>query len=153
MLPNLDWLLVIVVLWLLVLSFFLFQTVWHYRRLTSGITKKDLKNLLEEILKKLELRDEEINHLTKASENLRKDGIKHIQKIGFMRYNPFKDTGGDQSFILALLDSEDNGIILSSFHGREGTRIYAKKIKVSKGDNFALSEEEEKVIKLAKNRR
>lgn len=153
MLPNSLWLLVIIILWLLLLSIFLFQTVWHYRNLTKDIKKKDLKNLLEEILKKIALRDEEVDHLRKTSEALCKDTLKHIQKIGFMRYNPFKDTGGDQSFILALLDNEDNGVVLSSFHGREGTRIYAKRLKGGKGDNFALSEEEEKVIKLAKVRR
>ena len=153
MLPNLEWLLLVIILWLSVLSFFLFQAVWHYKRLTKGTEKKDLKNLLEEILKRVEVKDEEIKELSKVSESLRREALKHIQKVGFLRYNPFKDTGGDQSFILALLDGDDNGLVLSSFHGREGTRIYAKRIKAGKGDNFALSEEEEKVIKLAKSRR
>ncbi len=153
MLLSLAWLNTIIIIWLSLLSFFLFQAVWHYRRLTKGIEKKDLKNLLEEILKNIELRDAEIKELSKISESLQKEASKYLQRVGFLRYNPFKDTGGDQSFILALLDGNDNGLVLSSFHGREGTRIYAKRIKAGKGDNFALSEEEEKVIKLAKSRR
>jgi len=153
MLLSFEWISTIFFLWLLVLSIFIFQTIRHYRRLTKGIEKKDLKYLLEEILRRIEAREEEVKHLMKTSEGLRKNALKHIQKVGFMRYNPFKDTGGDQSFVLALLDADDNGLVLSSFHGREGTRIYAKRVKGGKGDNFALSEEEEKVIKLTKTRR
>jgi hypothetical protein len=50
------------------------------------------------------------------------------QRTGFIRYNPFKDTGGDQSFSLALLDLDNNGYILTSIHGREVNRVYAKQV-------------------------
>ena len=116
-------------LWLLGLTFFLVRTLRHYRRLTQGVEKKDLKSLLEEILRRINQKDEETRELFKFTQGLEKEGLKHIQKLGFMRYNPFGDTGGDQSFILTLLDAKDNGVVLSSFHGREGTRIYAKSVK------------------------
>ena len=45
-----------------------------------------------------------------------------------MRYNPFEETGGNQSFALALLDAEGDGWVLSSLHARSGTRVYAKAI-------------------------
>lgn len=153
MLLDLTWVLVILIIWLVFLSFFHFRSVMHYRKLTEGVEKKDLKTLLEEILKEIKLKDEEIVNLEKAVGVLEKNSIKHIQKFGFMRYNPFKDTGGDQSFVLAMLDGKDNGVVFSSFHGREGTRIYAKSIKEGKGENFALSEEEIKIINQAKARR
>ncbi len=146
-------LLAVNLVWLSVLSFFLIKTIWHYQRLTKGVEKKDLKSLLEEILKDIKIRDEDVKELKKAIELIKKDSLKHIQKFSFMRYNPFKDTGGDQSFVLALLDAEDNGLVLSSYHGREGTRIYAKSIKKGKGENFALSDEEEKVVKEAKGKK
>ncbi len=52
-----------------------------------------------------------------------------IQKIGFVRFNPFPDTGGDNSFMLLMLDHTNTGILLSSLYMRDGTRIYAKSIK------------------------
>ncbi len=68
-----------------------------------------------------------------------------IQKVGFLRFNPFQDTGGDHSFILALLDREHNGVVLSSLYLRESTRLYAKQIK--KGNPVQqLSSEEIKVL-------
>jgi hypothetical protein len=68
-----------------------------------------------------------------------------VQKVGFLRFNPFQDTGGDNSFIAAFLDRENNGILLSSLYTREGVRLYAKHIQngVSK---HHLSEEEKKVL-------
>ena len=47
-----------------------------------------------------------------------------IQKVGFRRYNPFAETGGDQSFTLSLLDRENTGVVITSLYLREGQRIY-----------------------------
>jgi hypothetical protein len=140
-------------IWLSGLTFFLVKTLRHYQRLTQGVEKKDLKSLLEEILKRINQKEDETKELFKLTQGLEKEGLRHIQKMGFMRYNPFGDTGGDQSFILTLLDGKDNGVVISSFHGREGTRIYAKSIRAGKGEHFALSEEEEKIIKEARLKR
>lgn len=71
-----------------------------------------------------------------------------IKKIGVVRFNPFKNTGGDQSFAIALLNSENSGIIISSLFLREGTRIYAKPIDKLKS-SYPLSKEENEAIKKA----
>jgi hypothetical protein len=52
-----------------------------------------------------------------------------FQRVGLVRYNPFEETGGNQSFALALLDANGDGWVLSSLHARSGTRVYAKAIK------------------------
>jgi predicted phosphohydrolase len=72
------------------------------------------------------------------------------QRFAMVRYNPFSDTGGDQSFSLALLDLNNNGVVITSIHGREINRIYAKQVDngVSKHN---LSAEEEEAIKGAMN--
>lgn len=70
-----------------------------------------------------------------------------IQKIGLHRFNPFNELGGDQSFVLVLLDANNSGIIVTSLHGRKNTRIYSKLIKNGKADKMALSKEEELAIK------
>lgn len=68
-----------------------------------------------------------------------------VQKTGFLRFNPFQDTGGDQSFVIALLDSENNGFIISSLYTRNGVRNYAKEI-INGEPKQQLSEEENRVL-------
>lgn len=136
--------------WLLILSFFLFRTLRHYRRLTSGITKKDLKTVLERTLKNIKNNEKQIKEILTKCKGIEEKGSFHIQKIGFLRYNPFKTTGGDQSFILALLDKHDDGIVIASLHSREATRIYAKPVKKGEAGKYKFSAEEKKVIRRAK---
>lgn len=137
-------------LWLVILSFFLLKILRHYQRLTSGITKKDLKTVLEKILKDVKENEKQIKEVLKKSQEIEEKGTFHIQKIGFLRYNPFKTTGGDQSFILSLLDEYDDGVVITSLHSRETTRIYAKPVKGGEAEKYKLSTEEKRVIKGAK---
>jgi len=81
---------------------------------------------------------------------LKIDGSLHIQKIGLVRFNPFKDTGGDQSFILSLLDAHNTGVVISGLYSRTGTRWYAKKVVVGKGSEHELSDEEVKAVHQAR---
>lgn len=67
-------------------------------------------------------------------------------KIGLTRFNPFEDMGGDQSFILCLLDQNNSGVIITSLHNRDITRVYAKPIKSGEGENFTLSKDEKSAI-------
>lgn len=71
-----------------------------------------------------------------------------IKKIGIVRFNPFNNTGGDQSFAIALLNSKNSGVLISSLYLREGTRIYAKPVNELKS-TYPLSKEEEEAIKKA----
>jgi hypothetical protein len=67
-------------------------------------------------------------------------------KITVTRFNPFEDVGGDQSFILCILDTNNSGVIITSLHSRDFTRIYAKPVKNGEGDNITLSKEEKLAI-------
>ncbi len=64
------------------------------------------------------------------------------QKINLVRFNPFNDVGGDQSFILVILDNSNSGVIITSLHNRNNTRIYAKQIKNGQENGATLSREE-----------
>ena len=71
-----------------------------------------------------------------------------LQHIGLVRFNPFEDTGSDQSFAIALLDDRRDGVVLSSLHGRAYTRVFAK--PVSDGTSpHNLSDEETEAIRIA----
>lgn len=67
-------------------------------------------------------------------------------KIGISRFNPFDDVGGDQSFILTILDKNNSGALVTSLHNHDLTRIYAKPIKNGLGENITLSKEEKSAI-------
>jgi len=137
-------------IWLIVLSIFFYRLAAHYRRLTSGITKKDLKTVLTNILEKMQGESERVDELLKQTARLKKENLSHIQKIGLVRFNPFAETGGDQSFSLAVLDDYNSGVIISSFHSREATRIYAKPVKEGQPVGYEFSREEKQAIKGAK---
>jgi len=71
-----------------------------------------------------------------------------LQHIGLVRFNPFEDTGSDQSFAIALLDDQRDGIVISSLHGRSNTRLFAKPV-ANGASTHHLSDEEEQAIRIA----
>jgi hypothetical protein len=71
-----------------------------------------------------------------------------IQRVGVVRYNPFEDTGSNQSFVLAMLDARGDGFVLSSLHSRQATRMFLKPVTGGRADS-AVSEEEAEAIRIA----
>ncbi len=133
--------------WLLVVSLFFLRLYLYHLKITKNGKKESLIQLLEQIIKSTEEQKKMLEKVSERCDTLEKEGKLHIQKLGLLRFNPFKDTGGDQSFILALVDAQNTGVVISSLHTRTGTRWYAKKVIRGKGEEYELSQEEEKAIK------
>lgn len=148
---NSYFLIGIIFFWLGLLSYLFYRLGKHYDKLSSGITKTGLREVLENILGKTKENEIKTEKLEEWCQKLEKETSFCIQKIGLLRFNPFSDTGGDQSFILSITDKHNSGIVLTSLHSRTGTRWYAKSVKNGKGIEHELSNEEEKVIKEAKS--
>ena len=110
--------------------------------------KKEPKDL-KEILKQFKILKEDFNKLSKEFNDLKENHQFDIQKVGIVRFNPFSEIGGDQSFSVALLDGNEDGVVLTSFYTREGNRVYGKPIKQGESQ-YALSKEEIKAIEMAK---
>ncbi len=81
-------------------------------------------------------------------DSLDQRGRRAVQRLGVVRFNPFEDTGSNQSFALALLDDRGDGVVISSLHSRQSTRIYLKPINGGRSET-ALSEEEARALKQA----
>lgn len=141
--------LVVFFLWLCTLTVLFFRFYSYYSRIVKTGKKESIVQMLDDLLERQESNKKAIANIEKICEKLEKEGSLHIQKLGLLRFNPFKDTGGDQSFILALLDSHDTGVIISSLHTRTGTRWYAKAVKKGKGVEYELSDEEQKAVEEA----
>jgi len=97
--------------------------------------QKDKNKELEEKIEKAFLKIKNLDDISKIT----------IQKTGIVRFNPFNNMGGNQSFVIALLDGKNNGFVVSSLFVKEGNRVYAKSIKAGKSDH-ALSTEELEAI-------
>ncbi|MDP9484171.1 MAG: DUF4446 family protein [Chloroflexota bacterium] len=121
----------------------------HLEALTRGEDGRSLQGVLEAHLGRVAEVANAVDRLTGRTSVLEADGRKAFQRIGLVRFNPFEDTGSNQSFALALLDADDDGIVVSSLHARGGTRIYAKAVAAGRPE-ATLSDEEAQALALAR---
>lgn len=129
---------------------------WRFRKykkiqteLLRGAEAENLEELVLEQKKILQSHRRNLKDLGTILEELVERNKINIQKTGLVRFNSFADAGGNMSFVLALLDANDDGIVISSLHGREGTRIYGKTIERGRSP-YNLTEEEQLAIARAK---
>ena len=137
-------------LWLSLLSYFTFKTRKHYFHLTQKTRKGKLDEILELLVENDKKFQQEIEQVRKELANVINDSRFYFQKIGIVRFNAFGRSGNDQSFALALLDKEENGLIINFIYTHDGVRVYTKKVKQGKGEEYQLSQEEEQAIKMSK---
>ncbi len=112
----------------------------------SGKEAKNLDTVLLDQLKEVQALDQEIQELFGISNQLRELCLKSLHKTNVVRFNPFKEVGGNQSFSVVLLDGKNSGVVISSLHTREGTRVYAKPVALGEANGFPLTEEEKLAI-------
>lgn len=141
---------VIFFIWMVVLTVLVYRMISHYNKLTQGVTSGTLKEILSVLIGKYEKTGKDIESIYKTIDGLTKDGALHLQRLGIVRFNPFSDTGGSQSFTIAILDGKDNGIIMTSLYARTGNRWYIKHIKLGSSEDVELSKEEQSAIKKAR---
>lgn len=111
---------------------------------------KDIEEDLENYMYRVERVEKQNAEILNYIKNVDNDLSKCIQKIGIVRYNAFQDTGSDLSFALALLDEENNGVVLNGIYSREMSNIYAKPVENGKS-KYTISEEEDWAIQKAIN--
>jgi hypothetical protein len=117
----------------------------HYRALTAGTDGGSLESVLDDHVRQVREATERVQELDTMVMRVERSSRSHLQRVGFLRFNPFRDTGGDQSFALALTDEGGNGVVISSLHSREVTRVYAKPLAAWE-TSYQLTEEEQQVI-------
>jgi hypothetical protein len=141
---------IIVFIWMIILTYLNIRLTNHYNRLIGNTSKSTLKEILDAIITKQGLASGQVAKIEKQLNALEAETKMHIQKVGFVRFNPFADTGGSQSFTLAFLDGQRNGIVITSLYTRTGGRWYIKHVKDGKGVGLELSKEEQTAISQAK---
>jgi hypothetical protein len=134
-------------------------SVWQVMSIKAAygafFDRQDPKSI-ERILKQydLEVKDNarKLDELAVFSANLHKLSSKGLTRVGLVRFNPFNDKGGDQSFCLAALNRHLDGFVMSAIHSRTGARLYAKEIEQGKSKHH-LSDEEMRAIQKAMSNR
>lgn len=116
--------------------------------LTRGGDGQSLESTLHATLERVSLLSGAVDRLSARATVLEATQRKAVQRTGLVRYNPFEDTGGNQSFAVALLDANGDGVVVSSLHTRQNTRVYAKAIAGGRSE-AALSEEEAEALRQA----
>ncbi len=120
----------------------------RYRQLLKGSQGKDLEKVLLNYAETTQIIYQKINKFEEkflANQVLEE---KHLQKIGLVRFKAFQNSGGDQSFALALLDGSGDGVVISSIFGRDEARVYCKPVQQGIS-NYPISDEEKEAIEKA----
>ncbi len=128
---------IIAIVWCLLITVVLVWLYFIFKTLIKFAKDKEILN-----------NTKEIKQIKNDFEDFKKISQNDIQKTGLVKYNPFDEAGGNNSFSLALLDGNKNGIIITSLHARERTRLYVKEVSQGKS-KLELSNEEQKALKLS----
>lgn len=114
----------------------------------AGKDAKSLEDIVLEQVSKGREMDTAITRLQEADRKIIEQLSFAVQKIGVVRFNPFGDVGGNQSFAVAMLDNHNSGVIILSLYSRDGVRIYGKPVMDGQSE-YKLSEEEIEALKKA----
>jgi hypothetical protein len=138
------------IIWNAVITYFLARMIAHYNRLIGNAPKGTLKEILDTVVENEKGLKNHTDNLENKLAELISQTQMHIQKVGLVRFNPFADTGGSQSFTLAFMDGKNNGIVMTSLYTRSGGRWYIKHVRDGKGVGMDLSKEEQTAVSKAK---
>ena len=120
-----------------------------YQSLLIGAEGTNLESLLHTYAAQAKETATQVEHLATAQVRLEKDLLNSLQRVGVVRYNPFANVGGNQSFAIALTDALGNGFVISSLHHRDRTQVYGKPL-IDWISPYALSDEESDAIEIAR---
>jgi hypothetical protein len=121
-----------------------------YRALAEGTNGGNLESMLADHMAQVREATGRVGELDELTRRLERASRGHLQHVGFLRFNPFRDAGGDQSFALAVADQDGNGVVISSLHSRDVTRVYGKPL-AGWASPYPLTEEEGQAIKKARD--
>jgi hypothetical protein len=140
-------LVIVGIVWVLDLQARLRQIQGRYDELFTDETKEDanMTVALGKLASRLAETNARTERLVARTEQIDAALAHTVQGMGLVRFRAFQDTGGDQSFALALTDGEGNGTVISALFGRGVTRIYAKPIQAWLSEK-PLGEEEEQAL-------
>lgn len=123
----------------------------RYRKMMQGMDGQNIEGLLMTHIDDVRHAMKKVDALSQEYQRLSGIADTCVQNVGIVRFNAFEDTGSDLSFAIALLDANNNGVVISSIFGRSESRTYAKPITDGQSPYF-LSEEEKQALSKAREK-
>jgi len=120
-----------------------------YRALAEGTSGGNLESILADHMAQVRDATGRVQEMDTLTRHLERASRGYLQRVGFLRFNPFRDAGGDQSFVVAVTDQDGNGAVISSLHSRDVTRVYGKPL-AGWASPYPLTDEEGQAIKKAR---
>jgi hypothetical protein len=136
---------VVISLWLIGLTLVLIWVYRYFKALSDKVRKGNLIRILEEVLDVEKKNTKAVSLLKKEIKRIDEEKEHHFQKAGLVRFNPFKELGGDHSFVISMLNENNSGFLITGLHTRERTRVYMKEVVRGKC-RLELSSEEKKAL-------
>jgi len=116
-----------------------------FRMLMTGRGGADLEATLIDFVARMDRVEQTTQGMVRRVDAVEVQQPYHVQHVGVVRFNPFQDKGGDQSFVVAILDGHADGAVITSLSSRTDTRIYAKSV-VGGQSTYTLNNEEKEAI-------
>lgn len=136
--------------WLGGLTYLWLSLRQRYGKIFESKDNQDFTKVLIDLQSSANQRQSKINHIENALDQQKAESANHLQKTGLVRFNPFSDTGGNQSFALAILDKKGTGFVITGLHSREATRVFTKPVNEWKEVGYEFSKEEIQAVLEAK---
>ena len=131
--------------WISIVQIQLSRMRQQYARMMTGASGHNLEETLNQHLERVGQVLETVSALETQTRQMDRTLRHSLQWLGIVRFNPFRNTGGAQSFALAIVDGHGDGIVISSLHARENTRVYAKPLHKWES-TYTLTDEERQAI-------
>ncbi len=135
--------------WLALLTFIVLKLRTHYHRLTKRAGIHSIESILDSLLKEAEKAENKTEHLEKKIHELQIASVHMYRKIGIVQFHALGKTEGEKSFVIALLNDLQSGIVLDFMYIPDGVRVYTKRVKEGKGETLELTHEEMEAIRKA----
>ncbi len=134
----------------LLLIFWILSIELRLKKIFRGKKAKDLEGIMADISNEIKTLHASKEEMEKYLETVERRVKESIQNVGMIRFNPFENSGSNQSFAIALLNEKGSGVVISSLYSREKVNVYAKPIN-NYQSKYALSKEEKDAIAKSQN--
>ena len=143
--PTITYILLVIVA---ILTVFIVRLEIRMKKLLRGNKMESMEDTIIDALEDIDKLGISKKEIEKEIVLLKEKIKKNIQSIGTVRFNPFSDVGGKQSFASAFIDEHGDGVVLSSLYSRDKVSVFAKPVKEFKSE-YELSGEEKEALKIA----
>ena len=120
----------------------------RYKKMMTGVDGANLERMMIGCIDSIKAINNENEKLWAENKEIKDLLQRAVTRMAIVRFRAFEDMGGDLSYAVAMLDSNNNGVIMSSIFAREDSRSYAKPI-VNGQSTYALTKEEEEALQQA----